>query len=45
MVCGTPAFPGVKDPFDQLDKIWRVLGTPNANDWEGFNQMPDYKIG
>jgi cyclin-dependent kinase 14 len=44
MVCGSPAFPGVKDPFDQLDKIWRVLGTPNANDWEGFNQMPNYKI-
>ncbi|CAG2112477.1 unnamed protein product, partial [Medioppia subpectinata] len=27
MICGGPAFPGVRDPLDQLDKIWRILGT------------------
>ena len=28
MICGAPAFPGVKDTIDQLDKIFRVFGTP-----------------
>lgn len=29
MLSGSAAFPGVKDACDQIDKIWRVLGTPS----------------
>ena len=28
MLNGCPCFPGVRDVFDQLDKIFRVVGTP-----------------
>ena len=28
MMNGYPCFPGVRDVFDQLDKIFRVAGTP-----------------
>lgn len=36
MVCGAPAFPGIKDPIDQLDKIFKVFGTPERDYWEEF---------
>lgn len=45
MVGGSPAFPGVRDPFDQLDKIWRILGTPSADYWESFDPLPNLKKG
>ncbi|CAG2162341.1 unnamed protein product [Oppiella nova] len=45
MVCGAPAFPGVRDPMDQLDKIWRILGTPSNQYWEAFDSLPTYKKG
>jgi len=35
MLTGGPVFPGVRDASDQLDKIFRVLGTPTEKTWEG----------
>ncbi|RWS07565.1 cyclin-dependent kinase 14-like protein [Dinothrombium tinctorium] len=43
MVTGSAAFPGVKDTHDQLDKIWRVLGTPTDETWEGVSFYPNYR--
>ncbi|XP_054168085.1 cyclin-dependent kinase 14-like isoform X2 [Oppia nitens] len=45
MVCGGPTFPGVRDPSDQLDKIWRVLGTPSNDYWDTFDSLPNHKKG
>ncbi|XP_013788481.2 cyclin-dependent kinase 14-like [Limulus polyphemus] len=45
MISGAAAFPGVKDTNDQLDKIWRVLGTPTEETWEGVTRYPNYKSG
>ncbi|XP_076303949.1 cyclin-dependent kinase 14-like [Tachypleus tridentatus] len=45
MISGAAAFPGVKDTNDQLDKIWRVLGTPTEETWEGVSRYPNYKSG
>lgn len=39
MICGTPAFPGVRDPTDQLDKIFRVFGTPSKSYWETYQSI------
>ncbi|KAI2804511.1 Cyclin-dependent kinase 14 [Blomia tropicalis] len=36
MVCGAPAFPGLKDTIDQLDKIFRVFGTPSLSYLEQY---------
>jgi serine/threonine protein kinase len=35
MLTGAPVFPGVRDVSDQLDKIFRILGTPTERTWEG----------
>ena len=34
MISGSPAFPGAKDVLDQLEKIWRALGTPSSDYFE-----------
>jgi len=44
MITGVATFPGVKDSADQLDKIWRVLGTPTEETWEGVSRFPNYKL-
>ncbi|KAI1291905.1 Cyclin-dependent kinase 14 [Halotydeus destructor] len=44
MATGQAAFPGVKDATDQLDKIWRVLGTPTEETWEGVSMLPHYRL-
>lgn len=44
MISGSATFPGMKDAYDQLDKIFRVLGTPTENTWEGVSKYPQYKI-
>ncbi|PPS10533.1 hypothetical protein GOBAR_AA10116 [Gossypium barbadense] len=38
-----PLFNG-KTEFDQLDKIFRTLGTPNETIWPGFSKLPGVKI-
>lgn len=36
-----PLFPGVND-FDQLGKIFAVLGTPTEEVWPGMTSLPNY---
>ncbi|XP_044494052.1 cyclin-dependent kinase G-2-like isoform X2 [Mangifera indica] len=38
-----PLFNG-KTEFDQLDKIFRILGTPNEKIWPGFSKLPGVKV-
>ncbi|KAL2547320.1 Protein kinase superfamily protein [Forsythia ovata] len=38
-----PLFNG-KTEFDQLDKIFRILGTPNETIWPGFSRLPRVKV-
>ncbi|EHA8589393.1 putative Cyclin-dependent kinase G-2 [Cocos nucifera] len=38
-----PLFNG-KTEFDQLDKIFRTLGTPNEKIWPGFAKLPGIKV-
>jgi len=44
MVAGRPLFPG-QEPNDQLDRIFKVLGTPNEQNWPGIlnEQSPESK--
>lgn len=43
MLQGAPAFPGDNDVFEQLQKIWTVLGVPSEDSWSGVSQLPNYK--
>ncbi|CAH2305969.1 cyclin-dependent kinase 15 [Pelobates cultripes] len=43
MLQGYPAFSGVSDIFEQLEKIWSVIGTPTEDSWHGVSQLPHYK--
>ncbi|XP_034460469.1 cyclin-dependent kinase 15 isoform X2 [Hippoglossus hippoglossus] len=43
MLQGAPAFPGVTDVFEQLQKIWTVLGVPSEDSWPGVSLLPNYK--
>jgi cyclin-dependent kinase 14 len=45
MMTGAAAFPGVKDSTDQLDKIWRVIGTPSVKEWDQLAFLPHFKTG
>ncbi|XP_010531633.1 PREDICTED: cyclin-dependent kinase G-2 isoform X2 [Tarenaya hassleriana] len=38
-----PLFNG-KTELDQLDKIFRILGTPNETIWPGFSKLPGVKV-
>ena len=29
--------------YDQLNKIWAVLGTPSEASWPGVSKLPEYK--
>lgn len=42
MVNGRPLFPGSSES-DQLMKIFKVLGTPNIEEWPGMAELPEYK--
>lgn len=42
MVAGLPTFPGVREVYDQLDKIFKILGTPTEETWEGVSLLPGY---
>ncbi|KAG6919714.1 Cell division control protein 2 [Tephrocybe rancida] len=39
---GQPLFPGDSE-IDQIFKIFRILGTPNEQSWQGVSTLPDYK--
>jgi len=39
---GNALFPGDSE-IDQIFKIFRVLGTPNEDNWPGVSSLPDYK--
>ncbi|CAH8468361.1 unnamed protein product [Heterobilharzia americana] len=43
MISGVAAFPGSKDSVDQLDKIFRIMGTPTEETWPGVSKLPKYK--
>lgn len=43
MITGMPTFPGIRDTFDQLDKIFKLLGTPVEDTWSGVTHLPSYK--
>ncbi|XP_036838834.1 cyclin-dependent kinase 15 isoform X1 [Oncorhynchus mykiss] len=43
MLQGTPAFPGVADVFEQLQKIWAVVGVPTEESWPGVNELPNFR--
>ncbi|XP_043931044.1 cyclin-dependent kinase 15 [Protopterus annectens] len=43
MLQGLPAFPGVTDVFDQLEKIWTVLGVPTDETWPGVTGLPNFR--
>uniref|UniRef100_A0A8P4GR27 cyclin-dependent kinase n=1 Tax=Dicentrarchus labrax TaxID=13489 RepID=A0A8P4GR27_DICLA len=45
MLQGAPAFPGDTDVFEQLRKIWTVLGVPSEHSWPGVSQLPNYRPG
>lgn len=36
-------FKGIRDTFDQLDKIFKLLGTPVEETWSGVTHLPSYK--
>ncbi|KAM3250474.1 cyclin-dependent kinase G-2 isoform X1 [Capsicum chacoense] len=38
-----PLFNG-KIEVNQIDKIFRILGTPNEMIWEGFSKLPGVKV-
>ncbi|KAL3644448.1 hypothetical protein CASFOL_009628 [Castilleja foliolosa] len=38
-----PLFNG-KTEFDQLDKIFKILGTPNETIWPGLSELPGVKV-
>nr|KYP75697.1 Cyclin-dependent kinase G-2 [Cajanus cajan] len=38
-----PLFNG-KTEFEQIDKIFRILGTPNETIWPGFSELPRVKV-
>ncbi|XP_065160379.1 cyclin-dependent kinase 14 isoform X2 [Atheta coriaria] len=43
MITGMAIFPGNRDTYDQLDKIFKVLGTPTEETWDGVTRLPGYK--
>jgi negative regulator of PHO system len=42
MYTGRPLFPGTTNE-DQLQKIFRLMGTPSERTWPGITQFPEYK--
>jgi serine/threonine protein kinase len=43
ILTGKPLFPGMKGVYDQLNKIWAILGTPTEATWPGVTKLPEYK--
>ena len=42
MYTGRPLFPGTNNE-DELQKIFRLMGTPSERSWPGISQFPEYK--
>lgn len=42
MLTKSPLFLGDSE-IDQIFKIFKILGTPTDQTWEGFSKLPDYK--
>merc|ERR1712217_647430 len=42
MVNGRPLFPGNTDT-DQLQKIFKIMGTPSEQSWPTIAELPDWK--
>ena len=42
MFTGRPLFPGTANE-DQLQKIFRLMGTPSERSWPGISAFPEYK--
>ncbi|KAI9823874.1 MAG: negative regulator of the PHO system [Thelocarpon impressellum] len=42
MYTGRPLFPGTTNE-DQLQRIFRFMGTPSERSWRGISQFPEYK--
>ena len=42
MYTGRPLFPGTTNE-DELQKIFRLMGTPSERSWPGISQFPEYK--
>ncbi|XP_072060108.1 cyclin-dependent kinase G-2-like [Arachis hypogaea] len=38
-----PLFKGKRE-FDQLDKIFKIFGTPSETIWPGFSKLPGVKV-
>nr|XP_056717196.1 cyclin-dependent kinase 15 [Euleptes europaea] len=45
MLQGQPLFPGVHNTFEQLEKIWEVLGVPTEKTWPGVSKLRHYRPG
>ncbi|XP_021734680.1 cyclin-dependent kinase G-2-like [Chenopodium quinoa] len=43
LLTGKPLFEG-KTEFEQIGKIFNLLGTPNDNIWEGYSKLPGVKL-
>ncbi|OQV18100.1 Cyclin-dependent kinase 14 [Hypsibius exemplaris] len=43
LITGLPAFPGAKEADDQLDQIFRVLGTVTEEIWPPVTGLPNYQ--
>jgi len=41
MITGRPLFTGA-DPQDQLERIFRQLGTPTTDDWPNVRELPNW---
>ncbi|XP_010614438.1 cyclin-dependent kinase 15 isoform X1 [Fukomys damarensis] len=42
MFQGQPLFTGVSTVFEQLERIWEVLGVPTEDTWPGVSKLPNY---
>lgn len=42
MASGRPLFPG-SSVKDQLLKIFKILGTPTEETWQGLSKLPEYR--
>ncbi|KAF8068370.1 CDKG-2 [Scenedesmus sp. PABB004] len=40
LIAGEPLFQG-RGELDQIKKVFALLGTPRADDWPGWDQLPD----